>query len=197
MFWGRPAAFPLHRTTRCALSLRHRRQYLSSASHLFADMEKHHQDVTEIAARVRQFYDRGEAFRVSHGSTNSTRPVVSKGRNLVDTSNLRHVLKVDTSARTCLVPPVVMEFPGITVGGGHAGTSGESSSFKHGFFDRTINKVEMVLADGSVVTCSDSERADLFHGAAGAVGTLGITTLVELQLIQATRYVETSGRFEQ
>lgn len=32
-----------------------------------------------------------------------------------------------------LLPPVVMEFPGITVGGGFAGTAGESSSFSEYF----------------------------------------------------------------
>ncbi|GME45923.1 FAD linked oxidase [Neofusicoccum parvum] len=91
-----------------------------------------------------------------------------------------------------LVPPVVMEFPGITVGGGYSGTSGESSSFKYGFFDRTINWVEMVLANGDVVKCSRTQNADLFHGAAGAAGSLGTTTLVELQLKVAKKFVETT-----
>ena len=99
---------------------------------------------------------------------------------------------VEETLKYGLVPPVVMEFPGITVGGGYAGTSGESSSFKHGFFNRTINSVEMVLANGEVVTCSEDERSDLFHGAAGAVGSMGVTTLVELQLREARKYVETT-----
>lgn len=89
-----------------------------------------------------------------------------------------------------LIPPVVMEFPGITVGGGHAGTCGESSSFKHGFFDLSIKRVEMVLANGTVIECSESEKADLFAGAAGAVGSLGVTTRIELQLREAKKYVE-------
>lgn len=97
---------------------------------------------------------------------------------------------VEATLEHGLIPPVVMEFPGITVGGGYAGTSGESSSFKHGFFDRTINSVEMVLADGQIVTCSNDQNEDLFHGAAGAVGSLGIITLAELQLREATSYVE-------
>lgn len=77
---------------------------------------------------------------------------------MLDSSGLSNVLKIDTVNRTALVesnvpkdrlveetmkygmvPPVVMEFPGITVGGGYAGTSGEKSSFKHGFFNQTIN----------------------------------------------------------
>lgn len=91
-----------------------------------------------------------------------------------------------------LVPPVVMEFPGITAGGGHSGTSGESSSFKHGFFDRTLNKVEMVLANGEVITASESSNGDLLRGAAGAVGTLGVTTMVEIQLREASKFVETT-----
>jgi len=128
---------------------------------------------------------------------------------VVDTSRLDRVLSVNVANRTALVepnvpmdrlveetlkygliPPVVMEFPGITAGGGYSGTAGESSSFKHGFFDRTINFVEMVLADGSVVKCSEKDKAELFNGAAGALGTFGITTLLELNLRQAAKFVE-------
>jgi len=105
---------------------------------------------------------------------------------MVDTSQLNHVLKVDGKSKTCLVepnvpmdqlvdavrpyglvPPVVMEFPGITVGGGFAGTAGESSGFKYGFFDSTVNWIEVVLATGEVVTASPTEHSDLFYAAAG------------------------------
>lgn len=173
-------------------------------------MKQHEATVQAISACVRSYYDKKEKFRIYHGSTNSTRALTLK-KNLVDTSKLSHVLSVDTKEKTCLVepnvpmdrlveetlafglvPPVVMEFPGITVGGGYSGTSGESSSFKHGFFDRTILSVEMVLANGDVVTLSPDERADLFHGAAGAVGTFGVTTLVKLQLQEAKTFVETT-----
>ena len=92
-----------------------------------------------------------------------------------------------------LVPPVVMEFPGITTGGGFAGTAGESSSFKHGFFDECVESVEMVLGNGDVVTAArGGDRDDLFRGAAGAVGTLGVTTLLELKLVEAKKFVKTS-----
>ena len=96
-----------------------------------------------------------------------------------------------------LIPPVVMEFPGITAGGGFSGTSGESSSFRNGFFSDCVNWIELVLGDGEVTRASPvdgpyGEKADLFHGAAGAVGTLGVVTLLELRLVQAKRYVETT-----
>ena len=175
-----------------------------------SSMDSHSRAVDSISANVRGFYERREKFRISHGSTNSTRHA-SKGNKLVNTSSLSHVLEVDPESRTAkvepnvpmdrlveetlkygLIPPVVMEFPGITVGGGYAGTSGESSSYKHGFFNRTLNSVEMVLANGNIVTCSEKEKSDLFYGAAGACGTLGVTTMVELQLIEAKKFVETT-----
>lgn len=185
------------------------RQFSTTQLRKNGAMDQHRQAVDDISASVREYHSRGEKFRIFHGSTNSTRPNLKK--NLVDTSKLSHVLHVDAEKKTCLVepnvpmdrlveatlkyglvPPVVMEFPGITVGGGYSGTSGESSSFKHGFFDQTINWVEMVLADGEVVRLSPTERADLFHGAAGAVGTFGVTTLVELRLQDAKKFVETT-----
>lgn len=74
--------------------------------------------------------------------------------------------------------------------GGFAGTAGESSSFKYGIFDCTINRIEIVLADGEVVNASSTERSDLLSGAAGSCGTFGVITLLEIQLIEATKYVE-------
>jgi Delta24-sterol reductase len=172
-------------------------------------MNRHASLVADVSKTVQNFYNRQIPFRIFHGSTNSTRHNITQKQHVVDTSGLRNVLQVDTSRKTALVepnvpmdrlvaatlkyglvPPVVMEFPGITAGGGYAGTAGESSSFKHGYFDKTINWVEMVLGNGEVVRASESERQDLFHGAAGAVGTLGITTLMELQLIDAKPFVQ-------
>jgi Delta24-sterol reductase len=172
-------------------------------------MERHKEVVAAIAATLRHFYDRKEPFRIFHGSTNSTRPLSLQRNGMIDTSSLNHVLKVDKKTNTVLVepnvpmdepvkvtlehglvPPVVMEFPGITVGGGFAGTSGESSSFRYGFFDKTVTWIEIVLANGDVVTASATENADLFRGAAGSFGTLGVTTLLELRLIDAKQYVQ-------
>jgi FAD/FMN-containing dehydrogenase len=177
-------------------------------------MDRHKAAVSKIASAVRAFYARNEPYRIFHGSTNSTRPRPSS--QVVDISALRNVLHVDPARRVALVepnvpmdrlveatlphglvPPVVMEFPGITAGGGFAGTAGESSSFRHGFFDDTVNRVEMVLADGTIVedvSPTTEKSGDLFRGAAGAVGTLGLTTLLEVRLMQAKKFVETRYR---
>jgi delta24-sterol reductase len=166
----------------------------------------HEAAVGQISAAVRALYARRESFRVFHGSTNSTRP--SHDSRVVDIIALSSVLKIDKLSGTAVVepnvpmdkivqftlahgmiPPVVMEFPGITVCGGFAGSAGESSSFRYGYFDQTVKSVEMVLATGEIVNASESENPELFRGAAGTAGTLGITTKLELNLIPARRFV--------
>ncbi|KAI0180544.1 FAD-binding domain-containing protein [Hypoxylon sp. FL1284] len=172
-------------------------------------MEAHNEAVASISARLKQFYERREPFRVYHGSTNSTRTVAKSRDNTVDTSALNHVLEIDESKKTALVEPnvpmdalvsactahgliplVVMEFPGITVGGGFSGSAGESSSCRHGPFDATVNRIEIVLPDGEVAQASKTDRPDLFWGAASAFGTLGVVTLLEVQLRAAKPFVE-------
>lgn len=85
---------------------------------------------------------------------------------------------------------MVPEFPAITVGGALAGTAGESSSFRHGFLADTISWVELILPTGEVVGVSKELNSDLFHGFAGSFSTLGILTLLKVELMEAKRFVE-------
>ena len=52
--------------------------------------------------------------------------------------------------------------------------------YEHGFFDRTISWIEIVIGNGDVLYISLIENSELFFGAACFFGTLGITTLLEL-----------------
>ncbi|KAF7192508.1 Delta(24)-sterol reductase [Pseudocercospora fuligena] len=179
----------------------------------FPHDRRHQRAVANIAAKVRTFYDNKTAFRIYHGSTNSTRKSSRNHENIIDISHLNHVLGVKISKgskiafvepnvpmdqlvgetlKMGLIPPVVMEFPGITAGGGFAGTSGESSSFRHGLFDRTVLAIEVVLGDGDVVTASpdDPLTAEMFYAAAASFGTLGVVTLLALELVDAKPFVE-------
>jgi hypothetical protein len=99
-------------------------------------MDNHKKAVNVIAADVRSFYERKEPFRIYHGATNSTRTSPYRKGRVVDTRSLSNVLEVDRERKTALVepnvpmdrlvevtmehglvPPVVMELPGITAGG--------------------------------------------------------------------------------
>jgi delta24-sterol reductase len=71
-----------------------------------------------------------------------------------------------------------------------AGTSGESSSFRYGLFDRTVTGVEIILGNGEVIWASAQQHRDLFFTAAGSCGSLGVITLLKMELIEAKSYVE-------
>lgn len=172
-------------------------------------MEDHDTRVKALAAEVQRFHKESIPFRLYHGNTNSTRPSIRSQKASLDVSHMNHVISVDFENQTCLaepnvpmdglfdavlehglVPGVVPEFPGITVGGAFAGTAGESSSFRHGFFDATVNWCEVILADGRVMKASRTENADLFEGLKGTFGTLGVGVLFEIKLLKAAKYVE-------
>ena len=168
----------------------------------------HARKVAAIAAQVKDYYQRKQPFYIYHGSTNSTRILSFRRSEMIDVSQLNRVLSIDTKTQTAqvepnvpmdalvrathavgLIPQVVMEFPGITVGGGIQGGAGESSSFRYGCFNQICEQYEMILADGHVVTASPTSRPDLFYGTAGSFGTLGIITKATVRLRPATKYV--------
>lgn len=172
-------------------------------------MDAHRRRILPLAEKVADFHSKALPFRIYHGSTNSTRSTTFSDATSINTSSLNNVISIDLSARTCLVesnvpmdqlvalttryrlvPPVVPEFPGITVGGAFSGTGGESSSFRHGFFDQCIRWIEVIQADGTIVSASPDENADLFYGCSGTFGTIAIVTLLKVQLLPAKEFVE-------
>ena len=172
-------------------------------------MEQHKAAVKQIQSAIRTFYRERRKIRIYHGHSNSTRKPDFKANHLVDTSSLDHVLEinekeyyvlvepsvpmdklVEATLAKGLLPPVVMEFPGITVGGGVQGGAAESSAFKWGGFHETALEYEMVLGDGRKLTVSRDKNPDLFWGTACTYGTLGIITLVKLKLIPAGQFVK-------
>lgn len=172
-------------------------------------MDAHGQAVARIQENIRRFHEQSTPFRIYHGSTNSTRHVNFERDKIIDTSKLNHVIRVDPDRHIALVepnvsmdqlveatlkyglvPPVVPEFPGITVAGAFSGTAGESSSFKHGFFDACVNCIEIILGNGTKRHASPTEASDLFYSAAGAFGTLGVITGLELQLKPTSQNIE-------
>ena len=172
-------------------------------------MEDHKRAVDLISSNAKTFYKTHKPWRVYHGSTSSTRTQNFTPQGIINISSLDHVLSISRDTMTALVepkvsmaqlvdatllhgllPPVVMEFPAITVGGGFSGTAAESSSFKHGLFEQTIKSIEIVLANGDVVRANETQNTDLLQGAAGAFGTLGVITMLEIELIPAQPYVQ-------
>jgi len=170
--------------------------------------DEHSSSVEAVREQVRRFAAARTTARIYHKTTNSTRAQEFRRDAMIDTGGLDRVLHVDRERRVAvvepnvpmdalvdatlplgLVPPVVPEFPGITVGGAVQGGAGESSSFRHGLFHDTCLEYEIVLGDGTLVTASREENGDVFWGMACAYGSLGVLTRVTVGLVDAAPYV--------
>ncbi|KAF2034420.1 FAD-binding domain-containing protein [Setomelanomma holmii] len=174
-------------------------------------IDQHDQAVRKLADEVARFHADQVPFRINHGPTNSTRSRDSRTPQL-RIAHLNHVLDIDTRDGIATVEPnvpldslvsmtlgrglmplVVMEFPGITVGGGFSGASGESTGWKEGLFDCSVDEIEMILGDGSVVKATKGgHNSDLFDGARCTLGTLGVVTLLKVRLTQAADAIQLS-----
>lgn len=117
----------------------------------------------------------------------------SNSGDKLDVRRLNQVLDVDTENQlvevegmttydrltdACLehacMPLVVPQLKSITIGGAVSGIGIESSSFRYGLPHESVRSMDILLADGDVVTCSpENEHADLFSGIPNSYGTLG------------------------
>ncbi|XP_063399264.1 delta(24)-sterol reductase-like isoform X1 [Mytilus trossulus] len=86
--------------------------------------------------------------------------------------------------------PVLPELDDLTVGGLIMGVGIETSSHNFGLFQHCCVAYEVVLADGSVVTCSKDENSDLFYALPWSYGTLGFLVSATIQIIPAKKYLK-------
>lgn len=171
----------------------------------------HDARVAAIAAQVRDRVAAGEPVHIDKGGVHHVVPVPGDRRfrtGKIDASALCHILEIDPVARTCtaepgvtfktivratlkhgLVPTVVPELEGITVGGAVAGCAVESMSFKYGGFFDSVDELEVVTGTGEVLVCSEHHEPHAFHMLHGSYGTLGIVTRLRFRLVPAKPYV--------
>nr|XP_022915592.1 delta(24)-sterol reductase-like [Onthophagus taurus] len=182
---------------------------LSSAPKNHVNKVKHVQD------QVKRWAQDGKKTKMCTSrpgwqTTSFRRPLYKNTFYKVDV-NLVDILEVDTKKQTIRVEPLVTmgqltktinplgwtipvlpELDDLTVGGLVMGTGIESSSHRYGLFQHTCVSYELVLSDGSVITCSKNNNADLFYSVPWSYGTLGILTAVEIKLIPAKKFVKLS-----
>jgi FAD/FMN-containing dehydrogenase len=153
----------------------------------------------DVAAAVRFARETGLAVAVRAGGHSVAGLSVCDGGIVIDLGGLKSI-EVDTAAKTARAGGGVLwgEFDaatqqyglhtpggrvtttgigGFTTGGGYGWTSS-----KYGLACDNLVSAEVVLADGNVVTTSDTENADLFWGIRGGGGNFGIVTEFEFRL---------------
>ncbi len=97
---------------------------------------------------------------------------------------------VDETLKHGFMPAVVPELQSITIGGATTGVGIEASSFKYGLVHETITEIEILLSDGSVITCDKNHSADLFYGFPNSYGTFGYALKLKVQLVPVKQYVQ-------
>jgi delta24-sterol reductase len=170
---------------------------------------EHTQKLQVIQTKMAMFFQKKQKVRMYHGNSNSTRTKSIDRQNTVDVSSLTAVLEINKHDRYVviepsitmdalvavvlpygLMPAVVSEFPGITVGGAIQGGAGESSSYAWGCFHEMALEYEVVLGSGEVVAANKHQYQDLYYGIPCSYGTLGVLTSVKLALVEAPNFVE-------
>lgn len=120
---------------------------------------------------------------------------------VLNTRHLQHLLAFDAShgSLRCqagatldqlldfLVPrgwflPVTPGTRFVTVGGAVASDVHGKNHHLHGCFSEYVDELLLGLGDGSLLTCSRSEHAELFHATCGGMGLTGLIVEVALRL---------------
>ncbi len=146
--------------------------------------------------------------RLRKSTSNLFRPRAQADRTEIDVRSLNHVIAIDVDAGVAevegmtsyadlvdaslphgLAPAIVPELKSITIGGAMTGVGIESSAFRYGLVHDTVDEMDVLIADGRVLTCSRQQRAELFYGFPNSYGSLGYTTRVRVRLIPVTPWV--------
>jgi hypothetical protein len=90
-----------------------------------------------------------------------------------------------------LVPPVLTNYFGVSVGGTHSAGGLGGASFLYGSQADNCLGVEVVTADGEIVWCSPEENSELFHHVLCGFGQFGTITKVRHKLRKSCLFTRT------
>ncbi|HWI19171.1 MAG TPA: FAD-binding oxidoreductase [Vicinamibacterales bacterium] len=174
----------------------------------------HQERVADVARQVRARPAGARLTIRKQTPTHSIRDQAYKsGLHAVDVSALHHVIEIDAARRLAtvegqvtigalseaslaqgLLPAVVPEYPMFTVSGLINGEGIQSSAHRYGVFTHTVRSVELVRADGDVITASRDAHPVVFAALPESLGTLGIVTAATIQLVPAKPFVKCTYR---
>ena len=89
---------------------------------------------------------------------------------------------VDSSLPHGVIPPVLTNYFGVTIGGTHSAGGLGQSSFRYGTQADNCLGLEVVTANGDVVWCSPEENSEFFHHVLCGYGQFGLITQVKHRL---------------
>jgi FAD/FMN-containing dehydrogenase len=138
---------------------------------------------------------------VRGGGHNWCQPTLRNGGLLIDLKNLNNVISIDVAARKAVVQPIIsnreiqrvlnakglaypsghcpqVKLSGYLLGGGMSWNQGV-----WGYGNESVEAVELVTAEGKLITANENDNADYFWAARGAgYGFFGVATRFHLKL---------------
>ena len=156
-------------------------------------------DAHDVASAVGFARDSGLRVSIYGGGHNVTGNAVCDGGVTIDLRPMKGV-EIDPEAQTCRAEAgltwgeldAATQAHGLAVTGGRVSTTGIGGlalGGGSGWIERSCGytvdnliSVELVTADGSILTASEREHPDLFWGTRGGGGNLGVATRFELRL---------------
>lgn len=178
-------------------------------------MQQSHQE--RVADVARQVMARPAGTRLTIRKTTPAHSIrdqgYKSGLHAIDVSALNQIMQIDPVRRLAhvegqvtmgalseatlaqsLLPAVVPEYPMFTVSGLINGEGIQSSAHRYGVFTHTVRSIELVRADGKVITASRDAHGDVFKALPESLGTLGIVLAATIALVPAKRFVRCTYR---
>ena len=90
-----------------------------------------------------------------------------------------------------VIPPVLTNYFGVSLGGTHAAGGIGAASFDRGSQADNCLGVEVVTAEGEILWCTPEENSELFHHVLCGYGQFGIITQVQHKLIAYRPFTRT------
>ena len=178
-----------------------------------SERDAHRARVAAVSTALRAQTE-GAPLGLSKTSSNLFRDRSEPVKRRLDLSAFTHVIEVDPQAgwvdtegrvdyeslvdatlAVGAMPAVVPQLKSITAGGAVAGVGIEATSFREGLVHDTLLEADVLLADGSVVTCTpDNAHRDLFLALPNSYGTLGYLLRLRLAIRPVKPFVRVEHR---
>lgn len=158
-------------------------------------------DEQDIVAAIRFARENKLKVVVRGGGHNWCQPSLRNGGLLIDLKNLNQVISIDVAARRAVVQPIIsnreiqrmLNARGLAYPSGHCpqvklsgyllGGGMSWNQAVWGYGNESVEAIELVTAEGKLITANESDNADYFWAARGAgYGFFGVATRYHLKL---------------
>jgi FAD/FMN-containing dehydrogenase len=155
----------------------------------------------EVQATIRFARERGIAVSTRAAGHSLTGQTSNDGGILIDMRSLNQIVRIDAEALTAtaqggalwrdlvaetlkqkLIPRVLTNNLGITIGGTLSIAGVGIASYKYGAQVDNVTEMEVVTGAGDIVVCSEDKNKELFDAVRSGLGQCGVITRATLRL---------------